>query len=196
MAGFSWLQRLQNKIRVQPGSHVSLGKNVKMLGCNVNIKGRNNRLEIGDNVRLQNVFLQIKGNDSVLTIGAGTSIGRGSFINSREWNTVLSIGENCSFSRNAKVMTSDGHALYKDGERFNPAGDIVIEDGVWLADSATILKGVTVGHDAVIGINAVVTKDVPPNAVAAGNPARIVKEGVYKQRDASGRAVDPEELKV
>lgn len=196
MAGFSWLQRLQNKIRVQAGSQVNVGKNVKMLRCNVTIKGRNNRLEIGDNVRLQNVFLQMIGEGCVLRIGSGTSIGRGSYIDSRERNTVLSIGSNCSFSRNAKVMTSDGHALYQEGERFNHAKNITIEAGVWLADGATILKGVTVGHDAVIGIHAVVTRDVPPNAIAAGNPARVVKEGVYKQRDASGRAVDPEELKV
>lgn len=52
---------------------------------------------------------------------------------------------------------------------------IVIKDNVWIGINATILQGVTVGENAVIGAGAVVTKDVPPNAVVGGNPAKIIK---------------------
>ena len=51
-----------------------------------------------------------------------------------------------------------------------------IEDGAWIGDNATILKGVRVGRGAVVATHAVVTKDVPPHTVVAGNPARVVKE--------------------
>ena len=52
---------------------------------------------------------------------------------------------------------------------------IVIEDNVWVGEYAAILKGVTIGTGAIVASHAVVTKDVPPYAIVAGNPARVVK---------------------
>jgi maltose O-acetyltransferase len=56
------------------------------------------------------------------------------------------------------------------------AKPIVIEDNVWVGGGAILLPGVTIGRNAVIGAGAVVSRDVPPNMVAVGNPARVVKE--------------------
>ena len=53
---------------------------------------------------------------------------------------------------------------------------IIIEDDVWISFNATILKGVTIGKGAVIAANAVVTKDVEPYTVVAGNPAVLIKK--------------------
>ena len=52
---------------------------------------------------------------------------------------------------------------------------VVIEDNVWIGERCTILKGVRIGKGSVVGANSVVTKDVPPYCIAAGNPARVVK---------------------
>jgi len=51
----------------------------------------------------------------------------------------------------------------------------VIGDNVWLGGGVTVLPGVTVGENTVVGAGAVVVHDLPPNVVAVGNPARIVK---------------------
>lgn len=53
--------------------------------------------------------------------------------------------------------------------------DVVIEDGVWVGCNVAILKGVRLGRGCVVGAGSVVVKDIPPYAVAAGNPARILK---------------------
>ena len=52
---------------------------------------------------------------------------------------------------------------------------VIIENGVWIGTHAVILPGVTIGHDAIVGAGAVVTKDVPPFAVAVGVPAKVIK---------------------
>lgn len=54
-------------------------------------------------------------------------------------------------------------------------GPVVIEDNVWIGEGAAILPGVTLGKNCIIGANSVVTRSIPPNCVACGNPARIVK---------------------
>ena len=53
---------------------------------------------------------------------------------------------------------------------------VTIGDSVWIGGSATILPGVTIGDNVVIGAGSVVTRDIPSNCVAAGNPARVIKQ--------------------
>lgn len=54
-------------------------------------------------------------------------------------------------------------------------GPVIIEDDVWIGDKVTILPDVTIGKGAVVAANSVVTKDIPPYSIAAGNPAKIIK---------------------
>lgn len=54
-------------------------------------------------------------------------------------------------------------------------GPIIIKDNVWIGENVSILPGVTIGKNAIIGANSVVTKDVPENAIVGGNPARVIK---------------------
>ena len=53
---------------------------------------------------------------------------------------------------------------------------IVLEDKVWIGINSTILQGVTIGYGAIVGAQSVVTRDVPPMTIVAGNPARIIKK--------------------
>jgi maltose O-acetyltransferase len=60
--------------------------------------------------------------------------------------------------------------------KWEAAQPIVIGDNVWLGGGAVVLAGVTIGDNSVVGAGAVVTKDVPPNVVVVGSPARVVKQ--------------------
>ena len=73
------------------------------------------------------------------------------------------------------IMDSDAHAI-KDENR---SERVFIGNNVWIGTRVTILKGVTIGDGAVIAAGAVVTRDVPPQALAAGIPARIIKTDVH-----------------
>lgn len=67
------------------------------------------------------------------------------------------------------------HYSARQCEGFKTA-PVVIEDGVWLGEGSVILKGVTIGKRAVVGANAVVTKDVPPFTIVGGVPAKVINK--------------------
>ncbi|NNG00363.1 MAG: acyltransferase [Desulfobacteraceae bacterium] len=86
-----------------------------------------------------------------------------------------------------KVMLAPYCALYSYNHGLKPGevivdqplesrGPITIGDGAWLGVGVIVTSGVTIGEGAVVGAGSVVTKDVPPNTIAAGNPAKIVKK--------------------
>lgn len=79
-------------------------------------------------------------------------------------------GPNCSFY--TAIHPIDPAERLTDRERAAP---IVLEDNVWLGGNVTVLPGVTIGANTVVGAGSVVTRDLPPNVVAAGNPARILR---------------------
>ena len=87
----------------------------------------------------------------------------------------VDIGDRVMIGPNVNIITT-GHALKPSERRAHiEAKPIVIESNVWIATGATIVGGVRVGENSVVGAGAVVTKDVPPNSLVAGVPARVVR---------------------
>lgn len=113
------------------------------------------------------------GTVSRITVGDGTELNGTSVVCSQR----ITIGRNVLFGPNVVVMDSDGHEIDRTLPDHGPGAcaPVVIEDHAWVGLDAMILKGVTVGHHAVVAARSVVTKDVPPHAIVAGNPARVIK---------------------
>lgn len=85
------------------------------------------------------------------------------------------IGDDCMLAAGAYITDADWHGLYDRTHEGGARAPVVLERNVWIGEGACVLKGVTVGENSVVGARAVVTEDVPPGVVVAGNPARIVK---------------------
>lgn len=85
------------------------------------------------------------------------------------------IGDACMIAHGVYISDADWHGIYDRAEPVGNTKPVVLEDNVWIGDSAIICKGVTIGENSIIGAGAVVTKNVPPNSVFAGNPAKLVK---------------------
>jgi acetyltransferase-like isoleucine patch superfamily enzyme len=107
-------------------------------------------------------------------IGANTYINRHTFIDAI---LSLKIGRDCAIGPNC-YLTDHDHGL---DPNFPPlkqpmvAQETIIGDRVWLGANVTVLKGVTIGNDAVIGAGSVVTKDIPDGSIAVGVPAKVIK---------------------
>ena len=85
---------------------------------------------------------------------------------------LISIGDNCTICPNVKLIAHDASTKRILG--YTKIGKIEIRDNCFIGDSAIILPGVTIGPNSIVGAGSVVTEDVPPNTVVAGNPAKII----------------------
>jgi acetyltransferase-like isoleucine patch superfamily enzyme len=94
----------------------------------------------------------------------------------------IQIGDNCMFASNVYISDSDWHGIYNRIRPFRSEKPIIIEDNVWLGERVIVNKGVCIGENSVIGAGSIVTKNIPANSIAAGNPARVIKTINPKRR--------------
>jgi acetyltransferase-like isoleucine patch superfamily enzyme len=167
---------------------ISKGHDIKSMGLPMIRVGKNSRLSIGDRLKMndgnKNNFI---GRDSrcLLVVGdnAQLVIGNNVGMSSSTIVACLSVrlGENVRLGGNVVIYDTDFHSLLPE-ERLSPKNPgiqkapVVIEDNVFVGAHSTILKGVTIGTNSVIGAGSVVTKNVPPNEIWAGNPAKFIKK--------------------
>lgn len=115
-------------------------------------RNENSRIEIGDNVSINNAFSAV------------------AYLKIEIKNNVL-IGNSCT------IMDNDAHHLDRDKRTSSPSSkEVIIEENVFIGSNVTILKGVTIGKNSVIGNGSIVTNSIPKNVIAAGNPARVIKD--------------------
>ena len=112
--------------------------------------------------------------DAVVTIGDRTFLNGTRFGCARQ----VLVGADCILA-DARIRDTDSHAIGRDRRsRAAPIAiaPVIVGKNVWIASAATVLKGVTIGDNAVVACGAIVTKDVPADAIVAGNPARVIGE--------------------
>ena len=147
-----------------------------LIGAEYMTVGKNTHFGLG-------VFLtawnEIEGVEPVLSIGEGCNIGAYSHITCCN---KITIGNNLLTGK--RVTISDNNHGSTDKECLQEApmrrriiskGAVVIGENVWIGDGAVVLGGVNIGDGVVVGANSVVTKDIEPYCVVAGNPARIIR---------------------
>ena len=122
-------------------------------------------------------YLEARNETASITVGGGTWINNG-FCCVAE-HTAVVIGRNCLIGANVEVLDSDFHGLkVQDRGMSKPewASPVHVGDNVFLGSNVRILKGVSIGSGAVVANSSVVVNDIPANVIAAGAPARVIRE--------------------
>ena len=86
----------------------------------------------------------------------------------------IEIGDSSMIASKAYITDCDWHGIYNRNS-VGKAAPVIIEENVWIGDSAIICKGVTIGENSIVGAGAVGVDSIPANSIAAGNPARVVR---------------------
>lgn len=149
--------------------------------------GKKNNVKLGNHGCCFAIFHAVFGGK--IEIGNNFFIGSNTCIHAKE--SVL-IGDNVIISNNVLITDNNNHPTspakriemskcqnYQTDPLWSwenaDSAPVYISDNVWIGRDAVILKGVTIGKGSIVGLRAVVTHDVPPYSVVAGNPARVVK---------------------
>lgn len=147
--------RLIGRIRFRADGDVEFGQGVCLVGDVVPIE-----------------FVSYKG--SRISIGDHTFINYGSSITAYKQ---VKIGRHCLLGHHLLIVDRNELGI-EQREVAPPAAPVIIEDHVWIGSHAIILPGVCIGRHAAIGAGSVVTRDIPANCLAVGNPARVVRRFV------------------
>ena len=164
---------------------VKYGRNMQVYN-KIYLQIRNGKISIGDNFTLTSgdcinplcrniracIFITHGG-----TINIGNNVGMSSPC---LWiKESLTIGNNVNIGGNCIIMDNDVHQIDNLERRINKgdvnSSPVIIEDDAWLGANVIVLKGVTIGARSIIGAGSVVTKSIPADCIAAGNPCKIIK---------------------
>jgi acetyltransferase-like isoleucine patch superfamily enzyme len=153
------------KIHVTRRGRLVIGNNCKInSGSNHNLIGRQQK----------NIFWV----EGVLEIGNNVGMSCAAIV----CNHQIKIGDNVTIGGNTVIYDSDFHSLVayerKDAaldRKYAKKSAVIVENNVFIGAHTTILKGVTIGENSIIGACSVVAKSIPPNQIWAGNPARFIK---------------------
>ena len=162
---------------------IIVGENCILRKVSFFIQGSGNRIVIGDHCSAYAVQFHIEQDGNEINIGNGTTLhGRDNHaihMAADEGSKIL-IGKDCMLSHGIQIRSTDSHSIVNmNGDRINPAQNVVIGDHCWIGLQSIILKGTVLGHHCVVGAGAVCSKKYDEcNCVLVGNPAKISKENI------------------
>jgi acetyltransferase-like isoleucine patch superfamily enzyme len=172
-----WKYRALSTCRHVTGSAI-VHQPVLLLGSGAIVIGRDVRFGWPTSPGFHTGYLHLEAAvpDAVIEIGDDAEINNNAYIKSE--GAGIHIGPRALLGSNIQILDSDFHDLHPDRRRGGrPAmAPVHLGENVFIGDGARILKGVTIGADSVIGAGSVVTGSIPAGVIAAGNPARVVRE--------------------
>lgn len=166
-------ERMENKLKIHKYNTMSPDKKEELDALIKDILGKS-----GKNIVVEPPFH--------CDYGKNIEVGNNFFVN---YNCVILdvgkviIGDNVMFAPNVSIYTA-GHPIHPESRNsgYEYGIEVIIGDNVWIGGNVVINPGVKIGKNVVIGAGSVVTKDIPDNAIAVGNPCRVIREVTEEDR--------------
>lgn len=166
-------ERMENKLKIHKYNTMSPDKKEELDALIKDILGKSGKnivveppfhCDYGKNIEVGNNFF-VNYNCTILDVGK------------------VIIGENVMFAPNVSIYTA-GHPVHPESRNsgYEYGIEVIIGDNVWIGGNVVINPGVKIGNNVVIGAGSVVTKDIPDNAIAVGNPCRVIREVTEEDR--------------
>lgn len=166
------------------GNEVLINQGATVVNCEIHFRCDNNRVEIGEEAMLKDCLIWAIGGDASVVFGRKATAERTNFFASDTGSKVI-IGEDCMIASLSEIRCGDGHTIYDRGSKkiLNLGNFLELGSHVWIATGVTVLKNVKIGPGSVIGARSIVTRDIPANVLAAGIPAKPLRENIGWRRE-------------
>lgn len=149
--------------------------------CEIRINGRGNVVTIDSKCNIRESVIVVNGMNCHITIGEATTIGS-MYMVCMGQNNYISIGCDCMIADDVDIWATDSHPIFNANEDVcNLSRPIEIGNHVWIGKCAKVLKGAKIHENAIIGMNAMITKDIPAKSLVVGKD-RIIKTNVNWDR--------------
>lgn len=166
-------ERMENKLKIHKYNTMSPDKKEELDALIKDILGKSGKnivveppfhCDYGKNIEVGNNFF-VNYNCTMLDVGK------------------IIIGDNVMFAPNVSIYTA-GHPVHPESRNsgYEYGIEVIIGDNVWIGGNVVINPGIKIGNNVVIGAGSVVTKDIPDNAIAVGNPCRVIREVTEEDR--------------
>ena len=192
-----------NKVKIDKGNNVSLFNAyisrlcINLIGAankviveegryvrgEILISGHRNKIVVKEGACLANTRLILRGNDCSIYIGKDVTAGS-LFMTCMGKDNYIHIGNDCMLSEGVDIWATDSHVIIDEisNDVVNHSKPVTIGNHVWLGKDCAILKGVTIGDGAIVGMRSLVTKDIARHTLNVGMPAKQIKENVTWKR--------------
>jgi len=168
------------RFNLHPSARIFLGGNLVLNTKETRFSKSESHFVMGENsvLSVEGDFVMQHGADIKVFGGANLRLGKGYAMPGLQLRCMrgITIGDDVAIARETIIMDSDAHAIEWEG--YEMTKPVHIGDHVWIGTRVTILKGVTIGDGCIIAAGSVVAKDVAPRCLAAGVPAKVIKENV------------------
>ena len=141
------------------------------------VRGKGHRLIIDQGAHMYNTYIRIIGESNTVHIQSGSTFGGGNIVCGGK-GISITVGKNCMISEGVDIWSTDTHSIISDGNVLNTPESIQIGDHVWVGKDVAILKGVSIGDNAVVGMKSVVTHDIAEGTLNVGSPAKQIRDGI------------------
>lgn len=177
----SYMSRL--KILLEGENNQIINKGSTLIRGELRVHGNNNTILIKQDCNLANIRIVVRGNNCRVVIGNDVTCGSAYIACMGVANEVI-IGDDCMLAENIDIWATDSHAIYDYNQNIiNPSKSIYIGNHVWIGKGSSILKGVTIGDGAIIGMKSMVTKDIARNSLNVGAPTKTIKTDIHWKRE-------------
>lgn len=164
------------------GALLLLGRSARL--HKANLSGLGGLIAVGDEANLYAATISVRGPSSAL-VGEKTTATFAAQLDARNGGAIV-VGADGMWANAVRIITDDMHAIrdMKTGRRLNGRGGrVIVGAHVWLSEQVALVGDCRIGAGAAVGMGAIVTRDLPPNSVCVGRPAKPVRRGVCWTRE-------------
>lgn len=164
------------------GSHNLFKNYAHISSTEVRVIGDNCTVTIEKECNIRQSVIIVQGGNCNITIGKGTTVGSMYMVCMGNANSIT-IGEGCMLADNVEIWATDSHAVLDlQGNLLNPSKPVKIGNHVWIGKQAAIMKGVSIGDNAIVGMRSLVTNNIASGTLNVGSPSRCIRENINWDR--------------